>query len=368
MKTEWNHGPAEPWEKQVTAILAIFFIAVVAVSTVLHHMYPEIMRVPGVIPPRLMPEVSRLWESAIGDLMSLCVACIALYHGYRKYGPGRTALFFFGSMIFSGLEENEWILLSGRILGHKTYFFTGGGLWFLEIPVYTCLGWYVISYGCYEMFEVIGERWHRAARAVAAGLLAMSLDLFCDPLLVNIGMSLTPPAPYGLWVWENENTLRLFSIPIMNFIGWALLVSLFCYVFGYVSDRIQAGVHSARSSIIIFFGAFPIMLLICLVSLSLLDWGFQSLWGAVNIFPIDFPSNQINRQGGPDMVLPSKKIRFIALFALVPLWSFMCNMFRMYGRLRERYPDSPVIIIGLAVAVLLLALTIIYARRIFTRE
>ncbi len=295
MVKTWSIDPPQLWEKKIAVLLVGFFCFVIAVSTVLHHYYPYIMRVPDVPPPRVMPGLSYAWELAIGDLISLAVAGFVLYHGLKKYGLGMISLFFIGSMVFAGLEENEWILLSGRILGNKTYFFTRGGLWFLEIPVYTCLGWFYISYSCFEIFEILGKKWPRITRALAAGVFAMSLDLFADPVFVNIGTIMTPPSVYGLWVWENVNTLRLFSIPLMNFVGWALLVFLFCLMFGYLCDHKDTADFSNRKLIMVFFSSIPVMLLICYLLLSPMEYVFQKYWSKVNICPIDFP---IKKQGG----------------------------------------------------------------------
>lgn len=289
MKNSWVDTPAEPWEKQTAVILAGLFSIALVIGTIMHHLYPHILRVPDLAVPRVMPYVSYWTELIVGDVTSLIIAGFAFYHCRKKYGLGMAALFFFGSMIFAGLEENEWILLSGRVLGHKSYFFTRGGLWFLEIPFYTCLGWYFISYCAFEIFEVVGSRWPRIIRAAAAGIFAMLLDFFCDPLLVNIGAIMNPPLPYGLWVWQNENTLRLFSIPMMNFVGWALLVFLFTYLFGFILDKKLSGLYSPAKLITVFFLTFPVMLLICYVSLNSMENVFQNVWGHVNIFPVDFP-------------------------------------------------------------------------------
>jgi hypothetical protein len=289
MKTTWAGTPPESWEKRTAIILAGLFAAALAAGTILHHWYPHVLGVPDLPPPRIMPYVSYWMELTIGDVTSLFIAGFVFYHCFKKYGLGMAALFFFGSMIFSGLEENEWILLSGRLLGNDTYFFTRGGLWFLEIPFYTCLGWYFISYSSFEIFEIVGARWPRIIRAAAAGIFAMSLDFFCDPLLVNIGAIMDKPQPYGLWVWQNANTLRLFSIPMMNFVGWALLVFLFTYLFGFILDKKLSRQYSPGKMITVFFLAFPVMLLICYVSLSGLESVFQSVWSNINIFPIDFP-------------------------------------------------------------------------------
>ena len=276
-------------EKKLMISLSILFWSITIITTLIHYLSPWIFGVPNIAIPYLTS--SPHWEEMIiTDIGNAFMASFALIHCYKKYGIGKTALFFYGSMIFAGLEENEWIIIAGRLLNEKTYFFTRGGLWFFEIPIYTCLGWFFVAYCCYEIFQVLGSSWKPGFRALFTGLLAVCLDFFADPVLTNIGKVAIPPVPDGMWVWENQNTLRLFSIPIMNFIGWVLLIGLFTFLIESVFTHIDTEKWTWKQAILRFFLAFPIMWVFCYFSLYNLDKLFQVFWSNVNIFPITFTS------------------------------------------------------------------------------
>ncbi|MHA1679565.1 MAG: carotenoid biosynthesis protein [Promethearchaeota archaeon] len=269
-------------EKMVTIWLFLIFSIITTITTIIHVYFPWIFQVPSITGPSANTNLAVLVGNA-------GIALIALYHSFTKHGLGKTALFFFGSMIFAGIEENEWIIVSGRLFGHDTYFFTDSALWFFEIPVYTTLGWYFISYSCYEIINTIIPKARRVIRTCLAGLVAMSLDLFADPILVNAGKLSIPQSDYGFWVWENESTLRLFSIPMMNFIGWWLLVFSFLALFDYTAETIDSGRQDFKKASRRFFLCFVLLWLLLYGVLAGLDTIFQVFWSDVNIFPIDFP-------------------------------------------------------------------------------
>ncbi|MHA1376937.1 MAG: carotenoid biosynthesis protein [Candidatus Helarchaeota archaeon] len=80
-----------------------------------------------------------------------------------------------------------------------------------------CLGWYIIAYSMVYLAEKVIPDWDVDTNSgllkisLTAGLLAMSVDLFVDPIMVR----------NGSWFWLstlNEN-LFILGIPITNFIG-----------------------------------------------------------------------------------------------------------------------------------------------------
>ena len=139
-------------EKKLMISLSILFWSITIITTLIHYLSPWIFGVPNIAIPYLTS--SPHWEEMIiTDIGNAFMASFALIHCYKKYGIGKTALFFYGSMIFAGLEENEWIIIAGRLLNEKTYFFTRGGLWFFEIPIYTCLGWFLSLIAVMKSFK-----------------------------------------------------------------------------------------------------------------------------------------------------------------------------------------------------------------------
>ena len=117
----------------------------------------------------------------------------------------------------------------------------------------------------------------------------MVLDFFTDPVLVNMGMTETPQSQYGFWVWQNEGTLRLFSIPMMNFIGWWLLIFLFLVLFEHTTKQIDTGKLDWETASRHFFYSFLVLWAIMYALLFSLDTLFMMFWGDINIIPMDFP-------------------------------------------------------------------------------
>jgi uncharacterized membrane protein len=209
-------------ERRVIAALCILVGLGVILSTVLHHLFPQVLRVPlNVGVPH-----STLPEQFAQDLGALALAYLCARHAWTFQGGYRTVIFLAGSFVFTGIEESMWII-GGRFSDFlDSYYFTRGGLWFLETPAQACLGWFFLAYGCMFMAEVIFPRAHVLLRAAAAAALAMDLDLWMDPIMTR--------PQHRAWVWLNPDQVNLFSIPLLNFVGWFLLIFLFAIVYEYL--------------------------------------------------------------------------------------------------------------------------------------
>lgn len=263
-------------------ILTILGICI-AVSTIIHHLFPGIFQVPDVNPAYL--STSPTIELIVMDIGSVIVALIVFNHSYHKYGLWRSLLFFSGSFIFTGLEEAMWIL-SGRFgLVFPSYFFTRGGLWFFEVPFYTCIGWFVVAYACVFLAEKLLPKWHFLAISALGAFLAMDLDLWTDPVMVNLNFASAIPADVGMWVWSMEHTLKFFGIPLMNFLGWFLVIFLFAILWKVVPRRLDQWGY--RKTTLIFYGCVPLLLATCLVVLSGIEvLIIRNFFADVSIFPI----------------------------------------------------------------------------------
>jgi uncharacterized membrane protein len=263
-------------------ILTILGICI-TVSTLIHYLAPWIFQVPSVHPAYL--STSPTIELIVMDIGSLVVALLLFNHSYHKYGLWRSLLFFSGSFIFTGLEEAMWIL-SGRFgLVFPSYFFTRGGLWFFEVPFYTCIGWYVVAYACVFLAEKILLNRNFMLHAALGAFLAMDLDLWTDPVMVNLWRASAIPADSGMWFWNMEHTLKFFGIPFMNFFGWFLVIFLFAILWKVVPHRVDK--WSYRKTTLIFYGCVPLLLGACLLLLGGVEILIvRNFFADVSIFPI----------------------------------------------------------------------------------
>jgi hypothetical protein len=65
---------------------------------------------------------------------------------------------------------------------------------------------------------------------------------------------------------------------------------------------------------------------------------------------------------------PEIKKKIISVFPLIPIIYFTLNLFSMYSLLKPRYPDSPVIWIGVAVTAVTAVIATLYLLRLRNEE
>ncbi|MHA1264854.1 MAG: carotenoid biosynthesis protein [Candidatus Helarchaeota archaeon] len=259
----------ERHDKIFLLIVFSFLGICITISTIIHDIYPWIFQVPSVAPPVLYGTLTT--DVILTDCGAIFAAAIVFRYSYKKDGLWRSILFLTGSFIFTGFEEAMWIL-SGRFgLTFPTYFFSRGGLWFFEVPLYTLIGWYVIAYSCVFLSKkLLSNRTHLFQAILGAGL-AVSFDLWTDPVMVNLYHASIVPANAGMWVWLMSDTLLIFGIPFMNFLGWFLIIFLFAIIWEVVPDKKREWGFWKTTTI--FYALIPLLLLICLVVLGGIEIG-----------------------------------------------------------------------------------------------
>jgi uncharacterized membrane protein len=274
----------DKFEKYFIVIILFCLGICIGFSTIMHWVFPDIMLVPDVIGPSYTG--NPLLDALVLDGGSLTAAIMIFYYSYHRYGLWRSLLFLTGSFIFTGLEEAMWIL-SGRFgLVFPTYYFTKGGLWFFEIPFYTCIGWYVVAFSCVFLAEKVFPNRGLVFQASIGAFLAVDYDLWTDPIMVNLFHAL-PPANAGMWVWNMDNTLKIFGIPFMNFLGWFLVIFLFALLWKSIPSRVER--WGKKKTTVLFYACIPLMLVICLVVLGSVEiFIIHNFFKDVSILPIVF--------------------------------------------------------------------------------
>lgn len=187
-------------------------LLVVAVSTPVHYLLPDLLRVPA---EPVSPQAGFLFRLGT-ELTDLLLAALCAVHCWRNFGRFATVLFLIGSFLFTGGLENLMVL-GGRfgLIPYPTYFFnTGGLLIFGDIPVSVCMSWFVLAYGTFFVCQTVFPRLNGVATAALCGLFCTDLDLWVDPIM-------TLPANRG-WTWLQQpgTTTMLFGVPLNNFLGW----------------------------------------------------------------------------------------------------------------------------------------------------
>ncbi|MFX1326379.1 MAG: carotenoid biosynthesis protein [Promethearchaeota archaeon] len=267
---------------------SLIMTIIISSTTLLHHLFPEILRIPSVRGPYT---INPFWLDLLYiDSLTIVLSNVLIYHGIKTQGKFKTISFFYGSIIFSGLEENIWIL-TGRfnILPFKTYFFTRGGLWFFEIPLSVCLVWFIITWSCVYVAEIIFPNKKYAFHAFIAGIFAVSLDLFIDPMMVNLGATSLFSDSEGMWVWLSDpnTSFLIFSIPFFNFLGWFFVIFGFLSLYGYIFDNLKIKSRGNKKSYLSFILGIPVMIITIFIIILLVNYPIQALLGGIDIIPVE---------------------------------------------------------------------------------
>jgi putative membrane protein len=92
------------------------------------------------------------------------------------------------------------------------------GFKILDIPLLAVGGWLIIIYSSFTMTNLIFDKQH-ALLAVVDAIIATSLDLVIDPVMIGV----------GAWVWLGKG--EYFGVPWANYGGWFIIVFSTCFIF-----------------------------------------------------------------------------------------------------------------------------------------
>lgn len=87
----------------------------------------------------------------------------------------------------------------------------------IDVPLWIGMGWGTVVYFC--TFTATRLKLGRFATPLAAGLLALNVDLSLDPIATH----------FGAWVWKMGLPQGFYGVPWQNFVGW------FCIVAGFTT-------------------------------------------------------------------------------------------------------------------------------------
>ncbi len=224
------------------------------------------------------------WDPMIltREIFPVLIALLCLYHCYKHFGWWKTVLFFSGSFLFTGLEENFWIIL-GHSMGQDTYAFNPYSyyLWFGAVPLSVCVGWFFIAYSTVYIASKLFGSHGVYSRAAIGGLLAMNLDLMIDPIAVR----------NAWWIWPQADaeTFWILGIPFTNFIGWFLLIFLFAIMWDKIPPKEEKWGRKKTTAVFYaylaaFLGLTLLILLGAQILAAILQLNGINLWNSM--FPI----------------------------------------------------------------------------------
>ena len=194
----------------------------------------------------------------------------------RRYFSWREILFYFLGLSFWMLifEHLNIFFKGGNYFGYIDRFFikefSGWPIMIGLVPLAIILGWFVISFLPYLISNSITS--NLFLKAFLTAFLAVNFDFILDPIaVVN-----------KWWVWSTPGKTFL-TIPVINWIGWFLVLYFYILVFEKTIVRKEHFFtnKSLSSNIIkIFFKRLILVLLILII--------------LVNLFALPFNNNLLN--------------------------------------------------------------------------
>jgi len=124
--------------------------------------------------------------------------------------------------------------------------------------------------------------------AFIAGIFAVSLDLFIDPMMVNYGAASMFSDSEGMWVWLSDpsNTFRIFSIPFFNFLGWFFVIFGFSLLYGYILNDQKINERGKKNSSLYFIVGIPLIVIGIFFIILIINYIIQPFLGGINLIPI----------------------------------------------------------------------------------
>lgn len=146
-----------------------------------------------------------------------------LYYSYKKYGPRMTLVYFLPIIIATLIIESAGAA-GGRYYypGYIVYLSVVGG----AVPLIIILGWSVNLFLFMNLGKYFISKMYRHKNVLqillisfTAGFFGICLDLIEDPLAHH----------NNWWIWKESLTgVKFFNVPILNFIGWFVLIFFMC--------------------------------------------------------------------------------------------------------------------------------------------
>jgi len=257
--------------------LPALLLACVVVTTIAHHLTTP------------LPESLSVTYLLAFDILLILLTLPLVYHCTRALGTELGLLFFFTSAAFMGCQESLWVFLGKLGILGETYTFTTGLLWFLDLPVNVCLGWFAWNYVGYFLIKRVFPTASPIKVALLNGLLAVSLDLWMDPTTVNLHLVSDLP---NFWNWAKTNAPTIFTVPVYNFWGWIVAVGTFTFIYDSSWGQ-KDSVEQRKQSIAAYFFKLVAGWVLIFVAVKLPQLVLETAIPSYDLCPLLFePGNQ----------------------------------------------------------------------------
>ncbi len=182
-------------------------------------------------------------QRSIYEFSALAQFGLLLVHARTWFKPWDWVWIFGVTLFFGMILENGGIILG--VFSEPGYLLYLPGL---PAPLATALGWVNVLYCAFFAVERILPNMSPYGRGLVCALIGLSLDVVFDPVATRLGW----------WVWAPSLEVKIWEVPIINFIAW--FWALFPYVTVYYWVRGMENYGEGRK-VIYLVGGFPVILL-----------------------------------------------------------------------------------------------------------
>jgi uncharacterized membrane protein len=153
------------------------------------------------------------WSFIVMELSVLALSVVLFRHAKRE-GKQWLSTYACGILFGTSLE----LLLVSRAGASYRY----GEFWLMvgwshKVPLWVGVGWGAILYAASWTAQRLAlPRW---LRPLAAGLLAVNIDMSLDPIAEKL----------GFWNWLQPPPVNLYGVPFDNFLGWFAIVATYSF-------------------------------------------------------------------------------------------------------------------------------------------
>jgi len=150
------------------------------------------------------------WSFIVMELCVFALALVLVPHA-RKQGRQWVSTYACGVLFGTTIEM---LLVSGASASYRYgEFLVMLGPAGKEVPLWVGVGWGAILYAA--SWTAYRLKLPRLLRPLAAGVLAVNIDLSLDPIAHHL----------GYWVWLKAPPVNLYGVPFDNFLGWFGIVA-----------------------------------------------------------------------------------------------------------------------------------------------
>lgn len=181
-------------------------------------------------------------QRSIYEFSALAQFVLLLIHARTWFKPWDWVWVFGVTLFFGIILENGGIILG--VFSEPGYLFYVPGL---PAPVATALGWANVLYCAFFAVERILPHMAPVGRGLVCALIGLSLDVLFDPVATRLGW----------WVWNPALEVKIWEVPIINFIAWFWALFPYAAVYYWVRGM---GKYGEGGKVFYLMGWFPVIL------------------------------------------------------------------------------------------------------------